>query len=225
MGRRFYATTLAAGCLVFASVSQATIISGEVTVGSGSFIKLSVPFTESTPTNTVGNNTFQNTNLYGFDEGQNITITVDLAVDDLADGLGGGIGSGIIANGTVVASHYIFFDPAGTARQEGFVEFDSDIVGILSSTANLAASDFLINTGVTYLNPGARGLESTDTVTITGLRQISVNWLASTPGDYIRVLTEFSPGAVTPVPAPSILALMGIGLAGLGFARKSLKAS
>lgn len=201
-----------------ASVANATILSGNVTVGSGSFIKLAPGFTDSNPDNTVGNDTFQNNNLYGFDEGQNINITVDLNVDDLADGLGGGTGPGVLAKGTVVASHYVFFDPAGTVSQQGFVTFDSDILGILSSTANLAASDFLINTGVTYLNPTLRGLEAGDSVTINGPRRIDVNWTASTPGDYVRVLTAFSPGAT--VPEPSVLALFGIGMIGLATMRR-----
>jgi hypothetical protein len=199
---------------------QATIISGSVTSGSGSFIKLSVPFSDSDPDNTVGDDTFQNTNLYGFDEGQNILISVDLNVDDLADGLGGGSGPGVVSLGTTVASHYIFFDPAGTASQVGTVGFDSDILGVLSSTTNLAASDFLINTGVTYLNPVLRGLEAGDSVAITGLREMTVDWTARTPGDYVRVLTEFSPGAVTEAPAPSVLALLAAGLAGISLARR-----
>ena len=196
----------------------ATIVSGDVTGGTslnqgGTFVKLTVPFTESNPDNTVGNNTFQTPNLYGFDEGQNIDITVDLAVNILADGLGGGSGAGIVPMGSTVASHYIFFDPNRSTSQIGSVTFDSDIFGIITSTANLAASDFLINTGVTYLNPGLRGLESGDHVTITGLRTISVDWAASSPGDYIRVLTDFSPGAVVPIPAT--LWLFGSGLLGL----------
>ena len=149
---------------------SATIVSGAVTGGQsltqgGTFVKLTVPFTNSDPDNTVGNDTFEDPNLYGFDEGQNIDISVDLAVDILADGMGGSSGSGIVPMGSTVASHYIFFDPAATTggtTQVGTVSFDSDIFGIITSTSNLAASDFLINTGVTYLNPTLRGLESGD---------------------------------------------------------------
>lgn len=140
---------------------SATVILGAVTGGDsfnqgGIFQKLVVPFTESDPDNTVGKNTFQDQNLYGFDEGQNIVITADLAVDILADGLGGGGGPGIVNQGSTVASHYIFFDPKGSATQMGSVTFDSAIFGIITSTGNLAASDFLINTGVNYLNPEFR---------------------------------------------------------------------
>ena len=209
---------------LFTQPASATIVSGAVTGGAsltqgGTFIKLSVPFTDSNPVNTVGSNTFQTPNLYGFDEGQNIDITVDLNVNILADGLGGGGGAGIVPMGSTVASHYIFFDPQSRTRQAGTVTFDSNIFGIITSRANLAASDILINTGVNYLNPGNRGLEGGDSVTITGLNTISVDWLASSPGDYIRVLTDFSPGAVVPVPAA--IWLFGSGLISLiGIARR-----
>jgi len=205
---------------------SATIVSGAVTGGQsltqgGTFVKLTVPFTNSDPDNTVGNDTFEDPNLYGFDEGQNIDISVDLAVDILADGMGGSSGSGIVPMGSTVASHYIFFDPAATTggtTQVGTVSFDSDIFGIITSTSNLAASDFLINTGVTYLNPTLRGLESGDSATITGLQTITVDWRAGTPGDYIRVLTDFSPGAV---PIPASVWLFGSGLFGIvGIARR-----
>jgi hypothetical protein len=202
---------------------SATIVSGTVTGGGsfnqgGTFTKLSVPFTESDPDNTVGQNTFQTPDLYGFDEGQNIDITVDLAVNILADGVGGGGGAGTVPMGSTVASHYIFFDPLNTTSQVGTVTFDSDVFGIITSRANLAASDFLINTGVTYLNPTNRGLEGGDSVAITGLKTITVDWTASNPGDYIRVLTDFSPGAV---PVPAAVWLFGSGLLGLiGLARR-----
>jgi hypothetical protein len=199
---------------------QASIVSGAVTGGGsltygGVFVELEVPFTESDPDNTVGNDTFQNPNLYGFNEEQNVVLTEDLTVDDLADGLGGGSGSGIISAGTTIASHYIFFDPQGNRTQLGWVSFDANILAIISSVDNLTASDYLVNPGVTYLSPTLRGLEpADDTVTITGLQTISVDWYAGSPGDYIRVLTEFSPAAAVPVPASVWLFGCALGLLG-----------
>jgi hypothetical protein len=196
------------GALAVSGTAGATIIGGSVDVGSGSFIKLVPGFTESDPDNTVGQDTFQNTNLYGFDEDQNVQVVGSaLSVDYLVTT--GTAGS--LPVGTVVASHYIFFDPAGTASQEGTVDFDSDILAIISSTGNLGASDYLANTGVTYQNPGLRGLEVGDSVTVSGAQQISVDWTASTPGDYVRVLTVFSPAAAAaPLPASAALALLGL---------------
>lgn len=210
-------------CLVLAlPTANATINSGSVTTGSGSFIKLMPGFTDSTPDNTVGNDNFQNSNLYAFDEDQNTTVqTSALNVDILASS-----GSaGTLAVGTVVASHYVFFDPAGTVNQVGTVTFDSRVLAVITSTAHLLASDYLANTGVNYLNPSLRGLESGDSVTIsvTNPNTVDIDWTASTPGDYVRILTEFSPSAV---PEAETYAMMLAGLGLVGFAtvrRKSAK--
>jgi hypothetical protein len=189
--------------------ATATIIGGTVTGGTafaagGTFIKLTVPLTNPFgPANSVGNDTFQSPNLYGFDEDQNILLLAPLVVD---------VGASPIPAGTTVASHYIFFDPGPSQSMVGTVDFDSDVLAIITSTGTLAASDFLANTGVNYLNPGLRGLEAGDSVTISGLRQILFNTTASTPGDYVRVLTTFSPGADN-VPEPGSVALLGSGLA------------
>ncbi len=116
--------------------------------------------------------------------------------------------------GMTVASHYIFFDPGPTEHVIGTVNFDSDVIAIITGTANLAASDFLANTGVNYLDPAERGLEPGDSVTISGPRQILFDTVASSPGDYVRVLTEFSPGT-TAIPEPGTLPLLGVCLAAI----------
>jgi PEP-CTERM motif len=196
--------------------ATADIISGVVTGGSaltagGTFVKLTVPL--SNPfglPNSVGDDTFQSPNLFGFDEDQDIVLTAPLFVD---------VGSSPIPAGTVVESNYIFFDPGPTLQVIGTVNFDSDVLGILTSTDSLAASDFLANTGVDYLNPFFRGLEPGDSVTISGPQQILFDTVASSPGDYVRVLTAFSPSAVTlsstTVPEPGSVVLVGSGLMAL----------
>lgn len=189
--------------------AHATIIGGAVTGGTalttdgGTFVKLVVPFTESLPANTVGSDNLQTSNLYGFDEEQNIVITSTIQVN---------IGTNPVA-GDVVASHYIFFDPLNSRTQTGYVDFDADIYGIATSRINLDDSDFLANTGVTYLSAGLRGLEGGDSAIIdpTNARRLLVNWGASSPGDYVRVFTMFSAAAV---PAPPVAAFL---LAGVGF--------
>lgn len=189
---------------------SATIIGGSVTGGTaftagGTFVKLTVPLANPFgPPNSVGNDTFQSSNLYGFDEDQNILLGAPLMID---------VGSSPLTAGMIVASHYIFFDPNSTESIIGTVDFDSDVLGIVTSTNHLLSSDFLANTGVNYLNPSARGLEYGDFVTISGLRQIQFDTQASSPGDYVRVLTAFSPAAV-PEPETYGMLLVGLGLIG-----------
>jgi hypothetical protein len=199
---------------MISSIAQAAILGGGVTGGSaltqgGTFTALSLPFDPPNgAVDSVGSDTFQTPNLYGFDEDQNILIDTALSVD---------VGTGPAA-GDLVASHYVFFDPDASTRVVGFVDFDADIFGVATSTAFLAASDFLANTGVTYLSPTLRGLEFGDVVEIdpTNPRRLLVDFTAHTPGDYVRVLTMESV-----VPEPSTSLLIGLGLAGLSVRRRS----
>lgn len=199
--------------------AQAIVTGGSVTVGTGSFNILTPPLSNPFgPANSVGNNTFQNNNLYAFNEDQNVAVGPGaLSVNEIAGG-----GPGVLPAGTIVASHYVFFDPAGSTHQEGYVDFDADILAVISSTAKLLASDYLANTGINYLNPSARGLEAGDSAIIDpGMaNRLLVDWTASTPGDYVRVLTKFSPGAPTPDAGSSAM-LLGLGaLSMLGLRRR-----
>jgi hypothetical protein len=209
---------LAPAVLFIVNSACATIISGSVTaqLNGGVFVKLTVPLSNPFgPPNSVGSDNFESPNLFAFDESQNILLAAPLTVD---------VGSSPIPAGTVVASHYIIFDPGQPDSIVGTVEFDANVLAIMTSTGTLAASDFLANTGVNYLNPTLRGLEVEDFVSISAPNQITVDFGANTPGDYIRVLTERS-FLANPIPEPSTLALLGLGAIGLTLTSRRLRAA
>ena len=169
-----------------AQIASAVVLDGEILrqTGSGTFVKLdpSTPFA-------VGYDTFNDDNLYAFDEDQNITLIEPIRVDI------GGV-NGAIAAGTVVASHYVFFDSL-SGTHYGYVYFDAAILGVAAFQGTMAATDFLANTDVQYLSTDLRGLEQGDYVWIDedDPNRLWVYWAGSSPGDYIRVFTETSPGA------------------------------
>ncbi len=224
----FYIAAITLASLFAISSANAVVVGGSITGGSalglgGVFEKLSTPFIApfpglGNPDSSVGEDNFQSPNLYAFDEDQNILLPNILLVNEGSD----------VPALEFVASHYVFFDPDGTSLTtiEGFVDFDAQIIGVATSTALLDASDVLQNGLVNYLSPGLRGLESGDSVSIvdaTGLgflvgnkQRLEINWAASTPGDFVRVFTQFSPTASV-VPLPAALPLYGTGLAIMGF--------
>ena len=195
---------------------SAAVVGGAITGGTaltegGVFVNLSgtAPFT-------IGNDNFQDYNLYAFDEDQNITIGAEIDVN---------IGTNPQV-GDIVASHYVAYDSptSGTRNQIGYIDFDAPIYGVATETAFLAASDFLANSNVTYLNPTLRGLEAGDSVAIdiTDPNRLLINWASGTPGDYVRVFTMKSPLATIPIPATGLLLLGSFGaLAGLNRRRKT----
>lgn len=194
-------------------ISNASIVTGGITGGAalsrgGEFIIID-PIPEGL---TVGNDNFQDVNLRAFNEDQNTILSSALVVD---------VGTNIAA-GTEVSSHYIVFDPAVTSVNRdvyGYVEFNSNVLGIVTTTSSLAASDVLANNDVTYLNPSLRGLESEDwaSIDINNPKRINLYLNASSPGDCIRVITAS-------VPIPGAVWLLGSSLIGmLGFRKKLLK--
>lgn len=76
--------------------------------GSGTFVKL-----DPADVFAVGADTFDTDDLYAFDEDQNILLENPIRVD-----IGGE--RGVIKAGTVVASHYVFFDPGRAGRLRRF---------------------------------------------------------------------------------------------------------
>ncbi|WP_439140093.1 hypothetical protein [Roseicyclus sp.] len=150
--------------------------------GQGRFVLLdaSQPFA-------VGQDHFDDDNLYAFDEAQMITLRRPLAVDI------GGTPAGVLPIGTQLASHYVFFDSIDSSHF-AYVAFDAPILGVATQRATLAASDDLAGTAVRYLSPGLRGLETGDEVWIDpeDSHRLFLLWAGSSPGDYIRVFTAIA---------------------------------
>ncbi len=181
------ASTLLMGFLA-ASSAHSTVLDGRILqqTGNGTFIKLDtdVPFA-------VGYDTFDDCNLYAFDEDQNIVLTEPIRVDI------GGM-EGVIPMGQTVASHYVFFDSLD-GFHIGYVDFDAPILGVAAFQDTMAATDFLANTKVIYISEDLRGLETGDEVWIDQQdpHRLWVSWAGSSPGDYIRVFTALSPAALS----------------------------
>lgn len=193
IGRFFIAAML--GCLAFPAA--ATVLDGEIVRqnGNGKFVKL-----DPTKAFSVGNDTFDDPNLYAFDEDQNILLKEPIKVD-----FGGH--DGVIAADTVVASHYVFFDSLNGIHV-GYVDFDAPVLGVAAYQDTMAATDFLANTAVTYISTELRGLEPGEVVWVDedDPFRLWVYWAGSSPGDYVRVFTEKSIGglsALTPEQRPA----------------------
>lgn len=178
---------LAAVMMVAGLPAGAVTLDGAILrqAGNGSFVKL-----ETAQPFDVGRDNFNTDHLYAFDEDQNITLDAPVRVDI------GGV-DGAIAAGTVVASHYVFFDSLDGIHH-GYVYFDAPILGVAAMPDTLDASDFLANTQVNYISTELRGLENGDYVWIDehDPHRLWVYWAGSSPGDYIRVFTETSPNAL-----------------------------
>ena len=177
--------------LAFAVLAQpgfAIVLDGAIVEqgGDGRFVKL-----DTETSFDVGQDNFNTDNLYAFDEGQNILLPAPVRVD-----IGGG-DAGLLPAGTEVASHYVFFDSI-EGKHLAYVDFDAPILGIAAHADTMGATDFLANTSVNYIGTELRGLERGDYVWVDeddGSR-LWVFWSGWSPGDYIRVFTERSMGAL-----------------------------
>lgn len=192
--------TMLAAATMLASTASAALIGA---TAGGTII--------AAPANVLEDGT-SNTGQQGFDEMQNVLLGLALSVD-----------GGSIAAGTLIDSHMIFYNTAGSATTtSGPITwtFSGTVLGVMSdSTGALetASSPLLGAAGTIYeLAPfAARGLEagSPDGYSILG-NTLTVTMQVSEPGDWIRVITA------SEVPEPGTWALMGLGLLGLGLAKR-----
>lgn len=177
----------------------------------------------ATPPNPV----VQNPNdgiLLGWNELQNVTLTGDLRVDRVFDenasfvevDPGGGF---IIKAGTIVSSHYFQWDPGNgsSSTVSATIDFDSQIFAFITADQKLFDSDAALGLpSLDYSDFTLRGLEAADSTNFNG-PSVDINWVASSPGDWTRLITAFSP---TAVPSPATAAILGLGVLGLGLQRR-----
>lgn len=106
--------------------------------------------------------------------------------------------------GQAVNSWFVFWDPKNSLGANGTITFDQPILFVHDVKSELVSTASFQKLGVTYNYPTLVGLESnTDTVTKSG-KVLTLDWMASNPGDHIRVMTA--------VPEPSAYALSGAAL-------------
>ncbi len=162
------------------------------------------------PSSVTLNSLESNNDIFVFEEKQGVTVGVSLGVDFTSPGTykkPADLLPASLVPGLTVCSHLIHFDPVGTglASSEGAVTFANDVVGVMTSDANLDASDAVVgNPGTTYpTGLTARGLELSPSSEVISLspdkRTIRLSVRASTAVDQARVLTR-CPQAPEPRP-------------------------
>jgi uncharacterized repeat protein (TIGR01451 family) len=196
---------LAVGVLVASTI---VVAGANITATGGAVINLATP-PPSVKLNALENATKVNT----FDEAQGKTLTAAIAVDGVNPGTYSTFPSGTakIPVGTVVDSHLIHSDIPSrnyTSRRIGTVTFADDILGVVASTAKLAASDSLGATGTLYAGTTQwRGLESSengwatggDKYTISADRRTLSFDIQTLVMDEIRVITKHKTTLVTSI--------------------------
>ena len=137
------------------------------------------------PLNVSLNQTQSNTQIAAFDEKQCIVLAADLQTDQ-----------GVIPKNTRISSHFLHTDPVSVSLLSGRAQFDSDIIGVISTSAKLDASDVPCGrAGVIYPVPGTelnRGLEAfqpNDQYTIISSRVIQIQTDVPSFSDQVRVIT------------------------------------
>lgn len=151
------------------------------------------------PIGDVGNNNFDSFDLFGFEEQQAVELDADLFLDATT----------VISSGAFVSSFYVVWDPIPNNRVIADVTFPDTIIGVIRDKTQLEDSEFLGNASANYLNPNLLGLESGDVATFAG-NVLSVDLVAGTPGDSIRViLGSASPSLSYNVCDPEDMTLSG----------------
>ncbi len=165
--------------------------------------------------------------LLAWNEVQNLSLTTKLYVDRVFDPNASFVGVDVngtyLKPGTIVSSHYFQWDPGSGSSPtvSARVETDSQVFAFITKDQTLFDSDALLGLpGLDYANFTLRGLETGDTTVFNG-NFVDISWRASSPGDWTRMITAFSPAAVS-VPEPGMLWILITGLLALmGFSKRT----
>lgn len=147
-----------------------------------------------------------NNSLIAWDEVQNFTLTAPLRVDRVFDENADFItsapgGDFFIDAGTIVSSHYLQYDGPRFQTQ---ISLDSQIFAFITADQNLFDSDALLGfPGLDYNDFSQRGIENNDSTDFNG-ENVDINWGTTSPGDWARLITAFSPAAEEPEQEPDI---------------------
>ncbi len=157
--------------------------------------------------------------LLAWDEQQNVTLLEPLRVDRVFDASADFIaaapdGDFFINAGTVVSSHYLQYDGP---RLQSTISLDGQIFAVITADQNLFDSDPVLGLpGLDYADFAFRGLESGDSTDFNG-ESVDIDWSSSSPGDWVRLITAFSPIAeekrLNEIPLPPGALLLGTALA------------
>jgi hypothetical protein len=195
---RILAAAAAAALLGLGPRAEATIVSGPTMID---------------PPAALGKNPFQEKKFFAFYEAQDTVLNRDVKV----------VG-GVVKSGELISSHYVLYDPRGIQRDTITITFDTEILGVITKNKQLKKSDFLGKTGISYQRFRKRGREFRDHFTISADgKSITFKNRASSPGDYMRIITrgheEIPPPPPPPpidpppVPEPGAALLFGLGAA------------
>lgn len=156
------------------------------------------------PTSVIFGDLESDTSIFAFGE-QIVTLEENLEVDVSVAFRS----TPVIPEGTEICSYHVSLDSINGAAVtlSGGLEFATPVIGLITSTGLLAASDGILgNPGTAY--PGdfpARGLEGTDVATIDGPNTVSFEFGVTEPGDHIRVI------CLIPEPTSAVsLVLLGL---------------
>ena len=167
----------------------------------------------ATPTSVTNLFPFDNDAMQIFNEVQNLVLGSALTLRDASGG-----SAVIIAARTRISSHMIFLNrtTTGTALvRTGMATFDGIVLGLITSSARLDATDALLGAiGTTYQLSttrgfGNRGLEGKEGAFAlsNGGETLALTLRVTKPGDWIRVVTL----SAVPVPAAGFLLIGALG--------------